>query len=327
MSENTYEANVVGMTCNSCERAIAREMEKAGGAQLLSVRSSDGRMAFKADPADLGKVRDAVERAGYKLASYNQVDANSAKQTIQIDTLVQKDAGVELHQAIKGVWRGEAKWEPERKLLINSAATLVLLGLLLAGFTLGPGKGITGFQTNYLPFLALGVVSTVALAAAGYHFNLFHKPLSCTLGMMEGMTFGMMAGFMLGAIFGATNGMFWGSAFGMLFGIGAGVWAGTSSGVMGVMEGLMAGIMAGPMGAMLSVMLLAEPLPIFLALLTGLCSIVLLALTYMRVKELGVANRPKAAELTSMLSTCIILFAAIAVLMIFGPHSGIVWRG
>jgi hypothetical protein len=179
-----------------------------------------------------------------------------------------------------------------------------------------------------LPLLELAAVSVVAIVAAGYHFASYHKPISCSIGMMEGMTFGMMAGFMVGALLGASSGMFWGSVLGMLIGSAAGVWAGRPSGVMGVMEGLMAGVMSGTMGAMLSVMLLAEPLVIFLTLLIFLCALILMALVYMQIKELGLVERASSvAPFSSMASTSLILFVFLSLLMVYGPKSGPVFGG
>ncbi|MFH0927465.1 MAG: hypothetical protein V1822_02695, partial [Candidatus Micrarchaeota archaeon] len=126
-------------------------------------------------------------------------------------------------------------------------------------------------------------------------------------------------------LIGATNGMFWGSVVGMVASSILGVWAGKCCGVMGVIEGLMAGIMGGTMGAMLSVMLLAEPLPLFLALLTALCSIVLVAISYMRIVEYGGLNGARIESPTSMASTALVFFILVTLFMVYGPKSGIVW--
>jgi hypothetical protein len=230
-------------------------------------------------------------------------------------------------EVIHGLITGQTHLKAERELLVRSSvALLALLAVLAFYMYIGVWSTIPGFGDRYLPLLVLGAIAVVSIVGAGFHFASYHKPISCPTGMMEGMTFGMIAGFMLGALLGATNGMFWGSTLGMVIGCIAGVWAGHSSGVMGIMEGIMAGVMSGTMGAMLSVMLLAEPLIPFLALLFGLCVLILIALAYMQIKELGLlGEKTRTPSTLVMVTLSLLLFGALSWLMLYGPKSGPVW--
>ena len=325
----TYEVKISGMTCASCERIISKYVSAVQGVELLSINSEGGRMLLKADGDKQADVEKAVSEAGYKLVSYHphaskQSDSQPSSSSYSSDSA----ALVSFKEVCYGILDARAEWMAERRIIINSAGSLAALGILLAFLYFGVWESLPKFSTAMLPLLELGAVSVVALVAAGYHFASYHKPVSCSIGMMEGMTFGMMAGFLVGALLGASSGMFWGSTLGMLIGCVAGVWAGRNSGVMGIMEGLMAGVMSGTMGAMLSVMLLAEPLIIFLTLLTLLCVIILMALAYMQIKEWG--NLGKSAQFISfgsMASTCLIFFVFLCISMVYGPKSGPIFLG
>lgn len=228
-------------------------------------------------------------------------------------------------EAISGLLSGKVEWKAEREILIASAASAVLLLAILGFAYFSVWAKIPKFEENILPLLAMGAVSVVAIVGTGVHFDAYRKPVSCMIGMMEGMTFGMMAGFIFGALFGATNGMFWGSILGLAVGCAIGAWTGRCCGVMGIMEGLMAGVMSGTMGAMLSVMLLAEPLPIFMAVLVASCLLILAALWYMNVQELGNLGERKRAAAWQIAAISVVGFAILVAIMIYGPKSGPVW--
>ncbi len=333
----TYKAKISGMSCNSCEQMISKAVAKVDGVKLESISAASGEMLYRSGEPRQSEIAKAVEEAGYRLDDIERVaedEAGSDKGEKGEKTGKWEKAGscspssMRAREVIHGLMNGHEMLRAERQLLVASFGSLVFLLLVIYLLFLGGWRLIPGFAGTYLPLLVMGAVSVVSIVGAGYHFKSYHKPISCSTGMMEGMTFGMMAGFMVGALLGATNGMFWGSTLGMLIGCVAGVWAGRPSGVMGVMEGLMAGVMSGTMGAMLSVMLLAEPLALFLALLIGLCVLIMVALAYMQVKELGVlGEKARAVSITSMASVSLIFFSILSWIMIYGPKSGPVWRG
>lgn len=319
----TYEAKIHGMTCASCECIISKYVAAVDGVELLSISAGDGLLLLRAGDGHQEAVEKAVKEAGYTLASYRP-SASKAPDSGSSDSA----AIVGFKEIFYGILDDKPEWVAERRILVHSFGSLVALGVLLAFLYSGIWHTFPKFSDNMLPLLELAAVSVVAIVAAGYHFASYHKPISCSIGMMEGMTFGMMAGFMVGALLGASSGMFWGSVLGMLIGSAAGVWAGRPSGVMGVMEGIMAGVMSGTMGAMLSVMLLAEPLVIFLTLLIFLCALILMALVYMQIKELGAVERAASvAPFSSMASTSLIFFVFLSLLMVYGPKSGPVFGG
>ena len=227
--------------------------------------------------------------------------------------------------AIKHIFSTNPEWSAERNLVIFAAGSALFLLIILFFMYMSVFSRIPNFDSMYLPLLALGAITSAVITACGYHFLAYKKPVPCSIGMMEGMAFGMISGFLIGALIGATNGMFWGSTVAMVASSIIGIWAGKCCGVMGVIEGLMAGIMGGTMGAMLSVMLLAEPLPIFLALLTFMCSLVLIALAYMRIVEYGGLKGESIESPMSIASTATVFFVLLTLFMVYGPKSGPVW--
>ena len=68
MSTETY--NVTGMTCEHCTRAISEEVGAVGGVTAVDVDLTTGNVTVRTDqPVSVAKIRDAVEEAGYSLAS------------------------------------------------------------------------------------------------------------------------------------------------------------------------------------------------------------------------------------------------------------------
>ncbi len=323
-----YEAKIIGMTCVSCEHAISKAVSRIDGVQVEHISAGEGRLVFKAREDRLEDVKKAIADAGYKVGDCCRSEGGMGKMGGEEKGTEIIGEIVSVKEVIYGILDEKAEWRAERKLLISSAGSLAAMLVLLAFLYVGVWQGVPGFWQARVSLLAIAAVSVVSIVAAGYHFASYHKPISCSLGMMEGMTFGMMTGFLVGALLGATNGMFWGTVLGMIIGCIAGVWAGRLSGVMGIMEGLMAGVMSGTMGAMLSVMLLGSPLIPFLWLLTFFCVLILAALAYMQIKELGrLGEKMEVEGMSSMASTCLIFFVILVVLMIYGPVSGPVFGG
>ncbi len=63
----TYD--VVGMTCDHCARAVTSEVSTVEGVTDVQVDVAAGRVRVTADQAvPVGKLRSAVEEAGYALA-------------------------------------------------------------------------------------------------------------------------------------------------------------------------------------------------------------------------------------------------------------------
>ncbi len=327
--EEKYVFDIGGMTCNTCERLISKSVGQVPGVSIESINAMSGKMVVLAEEATLGEISKAIESAGYKALGHKKtgMDKEGGKADEE-DCIACDTSSLRANHVLENLMSSKSEWKAERQLLLYAFATMTGLLLLLGLMHIGLWKDVPKFASSTLPFLALGAISVVALVGAGSHFNSYHRPITCSTGMMEGMTFGMMAGFMIGALFGATNGMFWGSIFGLIAGCAAGWWGGRTVGVMGIMEGLMAGAMAGTMGAMLSVMLVAEPLPIFLVLLTSMCVAILMGLSYMNVKELGlIGTTARIPAFTSMASTSLIFFLLLAMIMVYGPKSGLIFGG
>ena len=68
MSTSTY--NVVGMTCAHCVMSVSEEVNQISGVQDVSVELATGELTITSDgDVDPTKVREAVEEAGYQLAT------------------------------------------------------------------------------------------------------------------------------------------------------------------------------------------------------------------------------------------------------------------
>ena len=66
----TSTVTVEGMTCDHCVRAVQSELADVPGVAAVDVDLATGRVAITADrPLDDGAVREAVEAAGYQVAS------------------------------------------------------------------------------------------------------------------------------------------------------------------------------------------------------------------------------------------------------------------
>ena len=68
MSTETY--TVTGMTCDHCSRSISAEVSAVSGVTTVDVDLATGRVTVTSEqPVSADEVREAVEEAGYSLAS------------------------------------------------------------------------------------------------------------------------------------------------------------------------------------------------------------------------------------------------------------------
>lgn len=67
-STQTY--TVTGMTCDACVRHVSEELAALGGVSGVDVDLASGRVSLTTEqPVGSEQVRNAVEEAGYRLAS------------------------------------------------------------------------------------------------------------------------------------------------------------------------------------------------------------------------------------------------------------------
>jgi copper chaperone len=73
LMSTTATYSVTGMTCSHCVAAVTEEVSRLDGVSAVDVdlnASADSRVTVtSADPLPLDAVRDAVDEAGYTLAS------------------------------------------------------------------------------------------------------------------------------------------------------------------------------------------------------------------------------------------------------------------
>ena len=182
------------------------------------------------------------------------------------------------------------------------------------------------FVENFMPkygFFLFFAALSYSLIVASVRQVRAYKEMPCMSGMMVGMTTGMISGFLPGFFVASTNGMFFGSVFGMLIGISLGIHNGKCCGVMGVMEGIMAGFMGGLMGAMTSFMLFNDNLKAATVIVFLISAFILFGLKYMIYKEMKNENRQRTEDYFLALILTLVLTAATAWLMVFGPRGGI----
>ncbi len=67
MLTETY--SVVGMTCDHCVRSVSAEVTALPGVTDVQVDLPTGRVTVTSDGLETDQVRDAVEQAGYALAT------------------------------------------------------------------------------------------------------------------------------------------------------------------------------------------------------------------------------------------------------------------
>ena len=68
MTTQTYE--VVGMTCDHCVRSVSQEVGALDGVTAVEVDLASGNVTVTSEaPLDAEAVREAVEEAGYEVAT------------------------------------------------------------------------------------------------------------------------------------------------------------------------------------------------------------------------------------------------------------------
>jgi copper chaperone len=68
MSTETY--TVTGMTCDHCSRSVGAEVSAVTGVTAVDVDLANGKVTVTSEqPVRTDKIREAVEEAGYTLAS------------------------------------------------------------------------------------------------------------------------------------------------------------------------------------------------------------------------------------------------------------------
>ena len=183
-------------------------------------------------------------------------------------------------------------------------------------------RTIENFIPKYGFFLFLATLSYALITPTIRQVRAYMQ-MPCMPGMMIGMTIGMISGFLPGFFVASTNGMFIGGFFGVAIGIFLGVWNGKCCGIMGVMEGIMAGFMGGLMGAMAAFMLLNDHLKTSSVLVFIISAIILFGLNYMIYVETREAERQRKENNVITIVITFILTTMTALLMVFGPRSGV----
>ena len=294
----TEKIVIDGMTCESCERLIAKSVAAAGG-KVQQISASKGMAVIEYPEGGRETMEKAIEAAGYSIGgSVSQVPLGRQLAAFASDFLAGKPAT-----------------KPVRDCFAYSVISFIVLSaavFLLFG------------TSKYFLYIMYAAISAVAVAGGVALANAYKQHLSCMEGMMLGMTIGMSAGFLFGAVAGATNGMFVGSMAGMLIGIALGAYTGKSCGIMGAMEGIMAGVMGGTMGAMLTVMMqydhLAEFMPIFV-----LANLVTLAcLKYMLYYYPGRRGTAKQVSAVALFGLALLLTALAISVVLYAPRTGVV---
>ena len=68
MSTETY--TVTGMTCDHCSRSVSTEVSAVAGVSAVDVDLATGEVTVTSEhPVNTDEIREAVEEAGYTLAS------------------------------------------------------------------------------------------------------------------------------------------------------------------------------------------------------------------------------------------------------------------
>ena len=67
---NTTTVTVTGMTCGHCATSVREEIGEIAGVRAVDVDVDSGVVTIDSDaPVDATAIKDAVEEAGYRLAS------------------------------------------------------------------------------------------------------------------------------------------------------------------------------------------------------------------------------------------------------------------
>ena len=304
----TVQLKIQNVSCEACEKVIGRLLGKFSNAKIESISKDASTLTLTCEENDLPRIRE-------KLVEYNYLNRG-----------IENDFDKKSHASyiFQKVVQNHPGFQAENELLTH---TILIFAILIA--SLGIVGWVAASSQNNLftklwPMLVLIPVGIAVNSGALLHVKQLRQHFNCTNGMMAGMIIGMIAGFMSGALIGATNGMFVGSVVGMAVGMGASAYAVRKTGIMGILEGLMAGLMAGTMGAMLSVMMITDNLIAFLYILFGVCTLILLGMSYFMIKEIGpIQDDRQTVELFPLALQCLLVLAIFVALAVWGPKSAI----
>ncbi|MDO8537598.1 MAG: heavy-metal-associated domain-containing protein [archaeon] len=323
MSELKQKILIEGMHCNACEKTISRTVKNLPGIFGINVNHKNkiAEVSFDSEKASIQQAINAIKSKGYKASIYNGNEQSIENEKTDENSFEEKFS----HFGV-GIFTNFEKFHVERKLLIFSfVSLLIVFGLQYAAY-FGFFKSIPNFSTKFAPYLAMLAIAVVANAATIWHTKAY-QGLSCISNCMVGMTTGMISGITIGVIIGATNGMFVGTLVGMIVGISTGLYTGRCCGIMGALEGSMAGFMSGLMGAMLSVMLFNDNLLLFLPIFLIAAISILAGLMFFVYKESNGESMKKANEVASEFLAFLVVVGVITIaltfLMVWGPKSAI----
>mgnify|MGYP001567777283 CR=1 FL=1 len=302
---NTLKLKIVGMHCESCEKALKKALLKTDHIQGIDLKYNNEIATIHYNPEiNINEVINVIRQVGYDATV---VDKDYVSSEIKFKHYLQ-----DLKQ----------KHKAEGQLLGIAVSTLLILGFLEVIAYFGFFKNIPNFFNAYGYYLIFLVISVVLSATSIWHIKAYGNVFSCMSGMMIGMTTGMISGFLIGMLVGATNGMFMGSVLGILVGMVVGVFTGKCCGVMGTMEGMMAGFMGGLMGAMTSLMLLNDHLKLIIPILVVASAMIMIGLDYMIYKEAtNTKEKLKKYSFIPFVTFCFIITIGITFVMVYGPKS------
>jgi copper chaperone CopZ len=290
---------ISGMTCESCERLIAKAVAEAGG-KMKEISASQGFATIEYPEGERGKMEQAIEKAGYSLDELPPSEPIESQLSAFLSDFVS----------------GKPATAVVRQCFAYSVASFLILSAAL--------YFIFGNPNKYALYMIYTALSAVSVTGAFALFRAYGRHFNCMEGMMIGMTIGMAAGFLFGAIVGATNGMFIGSVFGMLMGMALGAFSGKVCGIMGLMEGLMAGVMGGTMGAMLTVMMQFDNLDAFMPIFVLSNLLILAGLKYMIYYYAGRRAAGKLMPAWRFFALAAVLTALTLIVVLYAPRAGVV---
>ncbi len=216
----------------------------------------------------------------------------------------------------------------EKQMIKVGLLAFALIAIGMAMLYYGYFKSIPNAGAKYGLYMIYTAISVAVIGIGIWHIKSYRETFSCTMGMMVGMTIGMMTGFLIGAIIGATNGFFMGTVYGMFLGMFGGAWCARNCGIMSIMEGLMAGLMGGIMGAMTTVMMLNDNLALFMPILVGSITVIMIGMSVMIYKESieyqDKIEKKDGYEVFSYAAMLFVLAMLTTFIMVYGPKSALV---
>lgn len=324
MGETKQKILIEGMHCTACEKTIKKAVTGISGVLGIDANHKNkiAEVSFNSENQPIQKVLDSIKSRGYSASIYS-----GNAESIASDKIDEENSFAGKFSSFGvGIFTDFEKYHVERKLLIFSFISFLILLALEYVVYFGFFQNIQGFSARYLAYLIFLPIAVTMNVAVIWHTKAY-QGLSCMSNCMVGMTTGMISGITIGAIIGATNGMFVGTITGMIAGIAVGLYTGRCCGIMGALEGSMAGFMSGLMGAMLSVMLINDNVLLFLPILLIASMAILVGLMYFVFKENN-GNSMKqaniiASEFIPFLLVVSFLTIALMFLMVWGPKSAL----